>query len=109
MTQRKCTICTDALCCICQGINDACPDQPKHPGPSKDAKRIKELEAEVDRLTDERNQLRAECHRYQGQRDDARARLHFGHSGYYNTCLRSPCKDWRAEDADHHNPQAVTQ
>lgn len=47
---RQCPVCTPVTCCICKGVNESCLDQPSHPGPSKDAKRIKELEGERDRL-----------------------------------------------------------
>lgn len=34
------------------------------------------------------------------QRDSARAQVHLAHSGRYDDCLRKPCIDWRARDAD---------
>lgn len=61
--RRLCPVCTESFCCVCQGVNESCPDQPVHPQLGGDAKRIRELEAEVKRLTAERDLLRRRVQR----------------------------------------------
>jgi hypothetical protein len=54
------------------------------------------LLAEVERLTAELAEAKQLAH----QRDEARARVHFAHSGEYRGCLRKPCIDWQQAEAE---------
>lgn len=93
--ERQCPDCTDTVCCICQGINESCLDMPSHPGPSRDKKRIKELEAEIARLTDSEDSRRPERGKRPSMYNDRLAEL-----VAENKRLRAECVEYDEANTD---------
>lgn len=72
------------------------------------SERVAALTAERDRLAAELAAAEQDRDKLQAERNEARARVHLGHSGPYADCLRRPCIGWHAHDkaAEHSATEA---